>query len=108
VYLDSSSNTHIYHEALLIELGASFRFTPRKEWFDEYEKYDGGDVFLGDDRKDIIIRHRKVKMKLQGGRIITLIGVLHILSLAINMNFVSKMDDTSVKTEFEKDTCNMV
>jgi hypothetical protein len=23
--------------------------TPHKEWLSEYEKYDGGDVFLGDD-----------------------------------------------------------
>jgi hypothetical protein len=23
--------------------------TPHREWFCEYEKYDGGDVFLGDD-----------------------------------------------------------
>ncbi len=25
------------------------------EWFCEYEKYDGGDVFLGDDRKTRIV-----------------------------------------------------
>jgi hypothetical protein len=23
--------------------------TPHREWFSEYEEYDGGDVFLGDD-----------------------------------------------------------
>ena len=48
VYLASSS-THVDHEAWLIDLGASFHFTPHREWFCEYEKYDGGDVFLGDD-----------------------------------------------------------
>ena len=50
VYLASSSNTHVDHEAWLIDLGASFHFTPHRELFCEYEKYDGGDVFLGDDR----------------------------------------------------------
>eukprot|EP00253_Pinus_taeda_P030375 PITA_30375 len=46
VYLASSS-THVDHEAWLIDSGASFHFTPHREWFCKYEKYDGGDVFLG-------------------------------------------------------------
>ena len=44
VYLASSS-THVDHEAWLIDSGASFHFTPNREWFRKYEKYDGGDVF---------------------------------------------------------------
>ena len=62
VYLASSS-THVDHEAWLIDSGASFHFTPHREWFCEYEKYDGGDVFLGDDRKARIVGHGKVKLK---------------------------------------------
>jgi hypothetical protein len=42
------------------------------------------------------------------GRIITLLGVLHILGLAKILIFVSKMDDAGVKTIFEKETCKMV
>jgi len=102
VYL-SYSSTHVDHEAWLIDSGASFHFTPHREWFCEYEKYDGGDVFLGDDRKARIIGHGKVKLKLQGGRVRMLPGVLHILALDIR-----KMDDAGVKTVFEKDTCKMV
>ena len=60
----SYSNTHVDHEAWLIDLGASFHFTPYREWFYEYEKYDGGDVFLGDDRKAIIVGCGKFKLKL--------------------------------------------
>jgi len=92
----------------LIDLGASFHFTPHKEWFYEYEKYDVGDVFLGDDRMARIIRHGKVKLKLQGGRIRTLLGVLHVLAFDKNLIFVSNMDDAGVKTMFENDTCKMV
>jgi hypothetical protein len=33
----------------LIESGASYHMNPHREWFFEYAKYDGGDVFLGDD-----------------------------------------------------------
>jgi len=107
VYLASSS-THVDHEAWLIDSGASFHFTPHREWFCEYEKYDGGDVFLGDDRKARIIGRGKVKLKLQGGRVRTLPGVLHIPALARNLISVSKLDDAGVKTVFEKDTCKMV
>ena len=64
VYLDSSSTTHVDHDACLIESGASFHFTPHREWFCEYEKYDGGDVFLGDDRKARIVKCKKFKLKL--------------------------------------------
>ena len=107
MYLASSSNTHVDHESWLIDSGASFHFTPHREWFCEYEKYDG-DVFLGDDRKARIIGRGKVKLKLQGGRIRTLPGVLHISTLAINLIFVSNMDDAGVKKVFEKDACKMV
>ena len=92
----------------MIESGASFHFTPHREWFSEYEKYDGDDVFPWDDRKDRIIRCKNVKLKLQGGRIRTLPGVLYILALAINLIFVRNMDDAGVKIVFEKYTCKMV
>ena len=88
--------------------GASFHFTPHREWFCEYEKYDGNDVFLGDDRKVRIVRHGKFKLKLQGGRIRTLLGVLHIPALARNLISVSKIDDAGVNIVFEKDACKMV
>ena len=107
MYLASSS-THVDHEAWLIDSGASLHFTPHREWFCEYDKYDGRDVLLGDDRKARIIGRRKFKLKLQGGRIRTLPGVLHIPTLAKNLISVSKMDDAGVKIVFEKDTCKMV
>ena len=47
MYLASSS-THAENDSWLIDSGASFHMTPHGEWFSEYEKYDGGDVFLGD------------------------------------------------------------
>jgi len=102
VYLDSSSSTHVNHEAWLIDSSASFHFTPHREWFYEYKKYDGGDVFLGDDRKTRITGRGKFKLKLQDERIRTLPGVLHIPALA--KNFIYVMDDASVKIVFKKYT----
>ena len=62
----------------------------------------------GDDRKARIIGRGKLKLKLQGGRVRTLPGVLHIPALARNMIYVSKLDDVGVRTVFKKDTCKMV
>eukprot|EP00253_Pinus_taeda_P018548 PITA_18548 len=107
VYLASSS-THVNHEAWLIDSGASFHFIPHREWFYEYEKYDGGDVFLGNDSKARIVGHGKVKLKLQCGRVRTLPSVLHIPVLSRNLISVGMLDDAGVKTVFEKDTCKMV
>jgi len=90
VYLASSS-THVDHEAWLIDSSASFHFTPHREWFCKYEKYDGGDVFLRDAKKARIIGRGKLKLKLQGGRVRTLLDVLHIPALAKNMISVSWM-----------------
>eukprot|EP00253_Pinus_taeda_P034280 PITA_34280 len=55
-----------------------------------------------------IIGRGKVKLKLQGGRVRTLLGVLHIPALARNLIFLSKLDDAGVKAVFENDTCKMV
>jgi hypothetical protein len=63
VYLDSSS-THVDHEAWLVDSGASFHMNPHREWFCEYEMYDGGNVFLGDDSTTKIIGRGKVKLRL--------------------------------------------
>jgi hypothetical protein len=48
VYLESSI-THANHEAWLVKLGASFHMTSHRGCFCEYERYDGGNVFLGDE-----------------------------------------------------------
>jgi hypothetical protein len=107
VYL-ASSRTHEDQEAWLVDSGASFHMTPHREWFCEYERYDGGNVFLGDDSTTKIIARGKVKLRLIDGRIRTLHGVMHIPGLAINLIFVRKMDNVEVKTIFEKETCRMV
>jgi hypothetical protein len=107
VYLASSS-THAYHEAWLIESSASFHMTPHREWFCEYKRYDGDNVFLGDDLTTRIIGRGKVKLQLIDGRIRSLPGVLHIPGLAKKLIYVSKMDDVGVKTIFEMETCRPV
>ena len=43
-------------------------------------------------------------LKLQGGRVRTLLGVLHIPALARNIISVSKLDDATIKIVFDMDT----
>jgi hypothetical protein len=38
--------------------------TPHREWFCEYEKYDGGNVFLGNDSTTRIIGKGRFKLRL--------------------------------------------
>jgi hypothetical protein len=107
VYLASSS-ADADHEAWLVNLDTSFHMTPHREWFCEYEWYDGGNVFLGDDSTTRIIGQGKFKLRLIHGRIRTLPGVLDIIFLDKNLISVSKMDNAGVKKIFEKETCRMV
>ena len=76
--------------------------TPHRKWLCEYEKYNGGDVFLVYNSTTKIIRHGRVKLLLKVGKIITLPGVLHITDLARNLISINKMSDAGVHTIFEK------
>jgi hypothetical protein len=55
VYL-ASTNIQLDQNVWLIDLGASYHMTHHIEWFCEYERYEGGYVFLGDDATTIILR----------------------------------------------------
>ena len=82
--------------------------TPHREWFSEYEKYDCGDVFLGDDLIAKILGRGRVKVLLKDGRIRTLPGLTHIPKLARSLISIRKMEYVGVDTIFGKGTCKMV
>ena len=98
----ASTGTQLECDFWLIDSGASFHMTPHREWFYEYEKYNGN-VFLGDDSPKKTMGHGRVKLLLNDGRIKTLPGVLRIPGLARNLISVNKMANAGVKTIFEKD-----
>jgi hypothetical protein len=107
VYLASTS-THEDLDVWLIDSGVSYHMTLHREWFPEYEKYDGGDIFLGDESTTNIFGRGRVKLLLKYGRIRTLPGVLHIPKLARSLISITKMDDAGVDIVFGKNTCKMV
>ena len=114
MYLDSMGN-HSKHDIWFIESDIQFiesamacHMAPHREWFYEYEKYNGGDVYLGDDSPASIIGRGRVKLKLKEGRIRTLPEVLHIPNLPRNLIYVRKMDVAGVKTMYGDYGCKMV
>ena len=64
MYLASMGNS-TERDIWLIDLGSSCHTTPHREWFYEYEKYNKGDVYLGDDSPTSIIGRGRVKLKLK-------------------------------------------
>jgi hypothetical protein len=61
VYLASTS-TQSYQDVWLIDSGASYHMTPHREWLYEYEKYEGGDMFLGDKSTTKIVERGIIRM----------------------------------------------
>jgi hypothetical protein len=81
---------------------------PQREWFSKYEKYDGGDVFLGDDSTTKIMGRGRVKLLPKDERIRTLHGVLHIPKLVRSLIYVRNLDDVGVDIVLGKGTWKMV
>jgi hypothetical protein len=107
VYM-ASIGTHADRGVWLIDSSASYHMTPHREWFYEYEKYDGGDVFLRDELITQIMGRGRVKLLLKDRRIRNLPGVLNIPKLSRSLIAVSKLDDAGVDTVLGKGTCKMV
>ena len=73
--------THAGNDAWLIDSGASFHMTSNRDWFSEYEGFNGGKVYLGDDSPLDIVGRGKVRIRFSDGRIKRINGVLHIPGL---------------------------
>ena len=80
MYLASTS-THLDQGVWLIDSGESYHLKPHREWFYEYEQYEGGDVFVGDNWTTKIVGKGRVRLILQDRRSRTLPSVPHIPSL---------------------------
>ncbi|GFQ02696.1 retrovirus-related pol polyprotein from transposon tnt 1-94 [Phtheirospermum japonicum] len=90
-----------------IDTGASFHMTPHRQWFFEYEQYDGGDVMLGDDTAIKITGRGRVNLRMKDDTIKTFLNVMHIPSMSKNLLSVGTMADSGVNFSCDKDSCKM-
>eukprot|EP01018_Ginkgo_biloba_P012062 Gb_32014 [translate_table: standard] len=93
VYLASSS-THLCHDAWLIDSGASFHMITQREWFCEYESYDGG----------IQVTFNKDSYKIIRGAIMLARGVCTRTLYKLEANIVSDGYNSSTVSEDSSET----
>lgn len=65
--------------------------TPNRGWFPNYEEYDGGKVFIGDDSHLKIVGHKRVNIRLIDEGLKGIDDVLQILMLTQNLLSLSKL-----------------
>jgi hypothetical protein len=70
--------------------------TSYQHYFSVYEKYNGGEVYHGDDSPLNVIGHGKVLVEFFDRRVKGINGVFHISNLTWNLLSVSKINDVSV------------
>jgi hypothetical protein len=56
----ASTNKQLDQDVWLIDSAESYHMRPHREWFYEYEQYEGGYVLLGDDLTTKIVGQRRV------------------------------------------------
>ncbi|KAK8926133.1 hypothetical protein KSP39_PZI018401 [Platanthera zijinensis] len=79
----------------------------QRHWFCEYERFEGGDVMLGDDTAVQIIGRGKVMLKMADGTMKTLPGVMHIPGMSRNLISVGSMADAGVCFSCDMHSCRM-
>ncbi|KAJ0082018.1 hypothetical protein Patl1_10203 [Pistacia atlantica] len=81
--------------------------TPHKEWFCEYETYNGGNVLLGDDTAVKIIGRGKIRLRSHDGSVRTLPEVMHIPGMSRNLLSVGTMADAGIVFNCDRTSCKM-
>ena len=86
----------------------SYHMEPHREWFYEYENFNGNDILMGYYSVTKIVKQGKVWFILKDGRIGNIPRVLDIPGLAWNMICISNMGNAGVQYVFENYTWRMV
>ncbi|KAJ0080943.1 hypothetical protein Patl1_11326 [Pistacia atlantica] len=81
--------------------------TPHKEWFCEYETYNGGNVLVEDDTAVKFIGRGKIRLRLHDGSVRTLLEVMHILGMSRNLLSVGTMADAGIVFNCDRTSCKM-
>lgn len=86
----------------LIDSGATYHMTSRKEWFHHYEPISGGSVYSCDDHALEIIGIGTIKLKMYDGTVQTVQDVRHVKGLKKNLLSYGILDNSATKIETQK------
>ncbi|KAH9689170.1 Integrase catalytic domain-containing protein [Citrus sinensis] len=92
----------------LIDLGATWHMTFRREWFHTYEPISGGSVYMGNDHALEITGIGTVKIKMFDSTIRTIREVRHVNGLKKDLLSLGQMDSHGYKTHVENGIMKIV
>jgi len=92
----------------IMDSGATWHMTPRREWFCSYEPISEGSVFMGNDQALEIVGIGAIKLKMFDGTVHTIQGVRHVKGLKKNLLSIGQLDDLGCKTHIDNGILKMV
>ncbi|KAH9802840.1 retrovirus-related pol polyprotein from transposon TNT 1-94-like protein [Citrus sinensis] len=92
----------------LIDSGATWHMTSRREWFHTYEPISGGSVYMGNDHALEITGIGTIKIKMFDGTIRTIGEVRHVNGLKKNILSLGQMDSHGYETHVENEIMKIV
>ncbi|KAH9769282.1 hypothetical protein KPL71_011940 [Citrus sinensis] len=96
------------YDVWLIDSGATWHMTSRREWFHTYEPISGGSVDMGNDHALEIAGIGTIKIKMFNGTIHTIGEVHHVNSLKKNLLSLGQIDNHGCKTHVENEIMKIV
>ncbi|KAG6418890.1 hypothetical protein SASPL_121096 [Salvia splendens] len=90
-----------YSDVWLLDSGATWHMTPRREWFHKYECIPGGSVYMGNDQALEIAGVGTIKIKMFDGTVRTIQDVRHVRGLKKNLLSLGQLDDLGCKSRIE-------
>ncbi|KAH9723668.1 hypothetical protein KPL70_007189 [Citrus sinensis] len=92
----------------LIDSGATWHMTSRREWFHTYEPISGGSVYMGNDHALEIAGIGTIKIKMFDATIRTIGEVRHVNGLKKNLLSLGQMDSHGYKTDVQNGIMKIV
>ncbi|KAL5772607.1 hypothetical protein ACOSQ2_012531 [Xanthoceras sorbifolium] len=91
-----------FTDVWIMDSGASFHMTSRREWFHHYENFSGEPVYSCNDHALKIVGIGTIKLKMYDGTVHTIQEVRHVEGIKKNLLSLGRLDDLGCKVEIEK------
>ena len=92
---------HVDASDWMLDSGATFHVTPRRDWFASFEKVDGGVVVMGNDQSCGVCGIGTVRIRMHDGVVRELKDVRFVPQLKKNLISVGALEAKGFKVTFE-------